>query len=140
MSLLDTVARGDRISFSLVRAGIAGDNFNNVLIDGVNIGYGTARLISTDLNSKHANLYPFFKDKVNDINDPSAYEYIIIKPNDTKEEYIAIGLPWINEDSVRSASTKNIKLELYNFEEYKRPSLITFLENANIKYAFSSED
>lgn len=138
MSILDTVRRGDRITFSLIRAGIAGDTFTNVLVDSV-VGYGTARLVSTDLNSKHANLYTFFKEKVNNVNDPSAYDYLIIKPNDTKEEYVAIGKPWINQDSVQNANTKNEMLELFNFEEYKRPSLITFLENSGISYAFSEK-
>ena len=138
MSILDTVEPGDRITFSLVRAGIAGGTFTNVLVDS-KAGYGTARLVSTDLNNKHANLFAFFKDKVDNVNDPASYRYIIIKPNDLKEDLVAIGIPWINEDSVKVGEAKNIKLELYNFEEYKRPALITFLENANIKYAFSEE-
>lgn len=138
MSILDTVERGDRITFSLVRAGIAGDTFTNVLVDS-KAGYGTARLVSTDLNNKHANLFAFFKESVDNVNDPSAYSYLIIKPNDLKEEYVAIGIPWINEASVKIADTKNVSLELFNFEEYKRPALITFLENANIKYAFSDK-
>ena len=137
MSKLDQITKGDRITFSLVRAGIAGDTFINVLVDSGTTGYGTARLISTDLNNKHANLYAFFKEKVNNINDPSAYDYIVIKPNDLKEEYIAIGKPWINEDSIVTSQTNNVIVELYNFEEFKRPSLETLLKNANISYAFS---
>lgn len=136
MSLLDEVKRGDRITFSLVKAGIAGDVFTSVFVDS-RAGYATARSISTDLGSKHANLYPFFKDKVDNVNDPSKYEYLIIQPNDLSQSLIAIGIPWINETTVKSAATKTLRLDLLNFEEYKRPSLETFLKNANIPYVIS---
>lgn len=137
MSVLDNVKRGDRLTFTLVRSGIAGDSFNNVLVDSSLAGYSTARLVSTDVGSKHANLFPFFKDKVDGINDPSKYLYVVIKPNDLKEELIAVGIPWINEDSVKINQSKNLKLELTNFEEYKRPSLETYLKNAGISYIIS---
>lgn len=138
MSLLDTIKSGDRITFSMVKSGIAGDTFTNVLVDTV-ASYGTATRVTTDINNKHANLYPFFKDKVNNINDASKYSYIVIKPNDLTEELLAIGIPWINEDSVKMSETKTVRLELFLFEEYKRASLETFLKNANIKYAFSDQ-
>lgn len=138
MSLLDELKGGERISFSLVKSGIVGGTYTSVLVDSV-AGYSTARAISTDLASKHANLYPFFKDKVDNINDASKYKYLIIKPNDLSEQLIAIGIPWINESTVKSASTETVRLELYNFEEYKRPALESFLKNAGISYAFSTE-
>lgn len=136
MSLLDEVKRGDRITFSLVKAGIVGDTYTSVLVDS-RAGYATAAHISTDLGSKHANLYPFFKDKVDGINDASKYEYLIIQPNELSQSLIAIGIPWINEATVKSAATKTLRLDLLNFEEYKRPALETFLNNAKISYVLS---
>lgn len=139
MTILDTVAKGDRISFTIIRSGIITDTYTGVLVDSSTAGYATARAVTNDINSKHANLFPYFKDAVDNINDPSKYDYLIIKPSDLKEELVAIGIPWINASSVKIAKTSTVKLELYNFEEYKRASLETFLKNAGITYVYSDE-
>ena len=136
MSLIDDLKGGERVTFSMIKSGIAGDTYTGVLVDST-AGYATAKRISTDINSKHANFFSFIKDKVDNINDPSAYRYLIIQPSDLSEQVIAIGIPWINEATFKSAETKTVGMELYNFEEYKRPSLETFLKNAGIKYAFT---
>lgn len=137
MADVSSLKRGDVVSFSLVRSGIISDDFTSVVIDSVNVGYELASFADNSINEKHSNLYPFFKDKVNNVNSPSIYTYIVVKANNLTNKLIIVGAPWILESSLKSSSTQDKLLHLYNFEEGKKASLETFLKNANISYAFS---
>lgn len=91
--------KGDRVSFSLVVSGINGDERTGLLVDAADIGYTTAILIDPGLNVKHNNLFPYFKNKVNGVEDPSVYNYIVLKlPNGSPE---VIGVPWIQDSTFK---------------------------------------
>lgn len=137
MATVDQLKDGDIVSFSLIRSGIISDSFSSVIVDSI-VSYDLAVRLDTSINEKHSNLYPFFKDKVNNINDPSNYRYLVVRANALTNKLMIVGIPWIQESSLKSTSTKDELLHLYNFEESKRPSLETFLKNANISYAFSA--
>lgn len=139
MSKIVQLRSGDIITFSMIKSGIFGDVYSSVVVDSI-IGYDVARLIDNGVNEKHANFYTFFKDTVNNINDPSVYQYLALKPDSTKNTIIVIGGPWINQDSIKISKTQDVTLHLHNFEEYKRASLETFLANANISYTFDKTE
>lgn len=135
MSDIQTLQQGDVISFSLVVSGVITDEYTNVIYDST-VGYDVARSIDTSIPEKHANLYPFFKDKVS-VNSPKAYNYIAVKLNTLTNKLAIIGIPWIQESTLKNTSTESKFVYLINFEESKRPALETFLKNANIAYVFS---
>lgn len=140
MSKIDEIKKGDKISFSLVKAGIIGDDFIDVTVDSVNAGYDTARIVDPSLASKHANFYPYFKDKVDNVNDPNVYDYIIVKPFPNESKIIAIGIPWINDSTLKTSETRKAIITIPHFEEYKRNSIETFFNNLNVQYSFEVID
>lgn len=137
MADIQSLKRGDTVSFSLVRQGIITDSFDSVIVDTVNAGYDLVSLVDTSLNEKHANLYPFFKNKVDNVNNPNAYAYLVVKTSNLSNRPIIVGIPWIEESSLRSTSTNTLVLTLHQFEEGKRPSLETYLKNAKISYSIA---
>ena len=130
------IKEGDKISFSVVRSGILGDSFSDMLVDTV-ASYDVARYLDNNLNIKHKNLFPFFKEKVDNIDNPANYKYLILKSDITVSTPIVIGLPWIEDSSLKLSVTRKAVIEMANFEEYKRASLETFLNNAGIKYVLT---
>lgn len=136
MAKIIDLKRGDVVSFDIVRAGII-DEYSNVVVEAEGVGYDLAALVDSSIAERHYNLYPYFKDKVNNVNDPSAYNYLIVKANPLTNKLMAVGEPWIQESTLKSTSTKDVTLILQNFEEGKRASLETFLKNAKITYVLS---
>jgi len=90
-------SKGDYISFQFVHAGILGDERRQVPVDAVGVGYLTALKIDQELNVKHKNMFPYFASKVNGIDDPSAYNYIVYRNLNGQME--VVGIPWILDSS-----------------------------------------
>lgn len=136
MANVADLQRGDIITFNLVRSGVL-DDYTNVTVETALVGYDLAVLVDSSIPEKHYNLYPYFKDAVNNVNDPSAYTYLVLKPNDLTNKLVAVGAPWIQESTLKITSTKDLTLILQNFEQGKKASLETFLKNAKIAYVIS---
>lgn len=118
---------GDVVSFQLVQSGINGDARTEVKVSGVGLNYQTAKLIETQLHVKHVALFPYFKDAVNNVDDPSVYEYICVIGRNGAPEII--GLPWILESSYKIIDGRVATLQIVNFREEFRAPLTTFLKN-----------
>ena len=107
MSKLKDVLNNDLISFTLVKSGIIGSGFSNVLVQGM-VNYSVAMMVDPEIIVKHNALFPYFGDKDNNSN-PNDYEFLMIK-DDTNGKLFAIGVTWINDASVEIISKGNWKI------------------------------
>lgn len=122
---------GDLVDFRLVVDGINGDKRTEVKVAGL-LNYATARLIDPQIAVKHANLFSYFQDKVNNINDPAAYNYLsYTNSNGTTE---VVGIPWILESSYQTVSGRTETFVISNWRESWRPTLTTFLANLGANF------
>lgn len=130
------VKNGDIVSFSLVQANIINNDYTNVTVLGQGM-FDVARGIDPELRNKHYNLYPYFKDKVNNVDDPNyADGYLILKLSNG--ELSAIGVPWINEDTFEVISGET---RVYTFPTWKskyESSLHELLANLGAEYSYTS--
>lgn len=108
-------SKGDIVSFQLVVTNINGGERLDVTVDAVKIGYSTAIFVDSQLNAKHANLYPYFKDKVKGVNDPAAYDYLVVKGRNGQLE--AIGIPWILDSSFKIIEGRRCTITIENWQE-----------------------
>lgn len=139
MTDIATIKKGDIINFDMISPGIFGDQYKGAIVSSV-ADFNTARIIDPDIQLKHANFYPFFKDKVDNVNDPSKYDYFILQLDVTKSDLIVIGFPWINEDSLKAITTREATIVIRQFQEYHRAPLMDFLTNLNVSYTLLVED
>lgn len=124
---LITATKGDIVSFQLVMNGINGGERVEVRVTAGEMDYSTARMIDNQLNVKHAALFPYFKDAVGGVNDPSAYDYItVIGQNGVTE---VIGIPWIEPSTWSVIQSRRANLNISNWREDFRGPLSTFLRN-----------
>lgn len=139
MTTLANVKKGDIINFDMIAPGIFGDQYKGAIVTAV-ADFNTARIIDPDIQLKHANFYSLFKDKVDNVNDPSKYDYFILQLDVTNSKLIAIGFPWINEDSLQAITTREATIVIRQFQEYHRGPLLDFLNNLNVEYTLKIND
>lgn len=139
MSDLNLLKKGDIVNFDMIRPGIFGAQYKAALITGI-IDYETARIIDPDIYNKHQAFYPFFKDSVDNVNDPSIYNYMALQLDPTKAGRTIIGFPWIDKDSLKTIQSRYAQVIIQNFQEYQRPTLIDFLEGLNVTYVLTVTD
>lgn len=139
MASLKTLKKGDIVNFDMIRPGIFGDQYKSAIISSIS-DFNVARLVDPDVAQKHANLYPFFKDKVDNVDNPAIYDYLILQLDKTKPNLIAIGFPWINEDSLKTISSRQATIIIREFQEYHRAPLTDFLEGLNVDYTLVVDD
>lgn len=105
---------GDILSFQLVNPSLLGEERTSVKVDCV-VNYRTAAMIDPEIARKHTVLYSYFKDVVNNIDDPSIYSYIgVIGRNDQLE---VIGIPWINPSTYRQIAGTIATIAVDNWRE-----------------------
>lgn len=114
----------DIVSFQLVQSGIVGDERVEVKVTGV-VSYAIARMIDTSIAIKHANLYPYFKDKVENVDDPSVYQYLTLEASNGSVE--VVGLPWINDSTLTIIDGRTATLQISNWREEFRGPIRTFM-------------
>lgn len=131
---LPTFKNNDIISFQLVQNGLVGDERIDVVVTGV-VKYAIARMIDTSLAIKHANLYPYFKAKVNDVDDPSGYEYLTVTGRNGVVE--VIGLPWINDSTMRIIDGRVATIQISNWREEFRGPLKTFMASMGANFTLN---
>lgn len=118
--------KGDIVRFQLVRNDLIGGERINSKVDSNTVGYSTAIRIDPELNVKHKNLFPFFQNKVNGIDDPSAYDYLILK-DAVNGQLEAIGVPWIQDSTfvIIEGRRADITIETWR-EDWRGPTLAFF--------------
>lgn len=139
MTDITSIKKDDIINFDMITPGIDGDQYKAALVNSI-APYGVARLIDPSINVKHANFYPFFKDSVDNVNDPSVYDYFILQLDKTKSDYTVIGFPWINVDSLTTLTTRNATVIIQAFQEWQRAPLLDFLNSLNVGYVIKIDD
>lgn len=129
--------KGDIVTFQLVVNTVNGGERLDVTVDAVNIGYSTAIFVDPELNSKHANLYPYFKDKVQGVNDPTAYNYLVLKGRNGKLE--AVGIPWILDSSFKLIQGRRATITIENWQEAWDGPMRTFFAGLNAAIVVTKE-
>lgn len=128
----------DIVDFKYIRAGVIGDEERGAVIIAPELDFQAARLISPEIVVKHANLFPYFSDKVNQNNDPAAYRYFLIRrPNDSVE---VIGYPWVNEDTFKTVSGRTRIYNLSNFSEKMAGPISKLFADLGVSYTFNDVD
>lgn len=129
---------GSVVSFRLLETTLIANNFQNVTILASDVTYEVARLSNPELYSQHEALFPYFKNKVNNVNNPSAYHFIIVRlPNGT---VIPVGKPWIDEPSYQVVDTKRATIEISNYHlEWEAP-IKDLLNNLGASYTVTLGD
>lgn len=128
----------DIVDFKYTRAGIIGDEERGCVIISPEMSFQAARLIAPEIVVKHANLFPYFADKVNQNNDPGAYSYFLIRrPNDSVE---VIGYPWVNEDTFKTVAGRIRIYNLSNFSEKMAGPIAKLLADLGCTYTYNDVD
>jgi hypothetical protein len=128
---------GDIVSFQLVQNGIIGDERVDVKVDGV-LRYQTAKQIDPELNVKHNSLFPYFRNDVNNIDDPSVYDYVALVGRNGQLE--VIGLPWINASTFRNIQGRIATLSIDNWREDFAGPVKTFMTSLGASYVLNVLD
>jgi hypothetical protein len=139
MTDIKLIKKDDIINFDMITPGIYGDQYKAALVSSI-APYSLARLIDPSIDAKHANFYPFFKDKVDNVDKPDIYNYFVLQLDKTKSDFIVIGFPWINTDSLTTISSRAATLIIQNFQEWQRAPLIDFMNSLNVGYTFKIDD
>lgn len=134
-----TLKKGDIVNFDMVRPGIFGDQYRNMTISAVG-DYNLARNIDPEINAKHASFYPFFKDTVDNVNSPSIYDYLILQTSKTDPTLVVIGVPWINQTTLKTITSRYATIVINGFQEYHRSPVTDFLNNLNVSYTLEIKD
>lgn len=137
MAKVKEIQNGDIIDFQLVKNGINGDDRVSVKVSGI-MGFEAARLIDTELHVKHTALFPYFRDKVGGVDDPTRYNYLIVK--DINERLEVIGLPWINEATLKIVDGRNAYITINNWREEFRGPLNTFMAGLGASFVMNVGD
>ena len=130
--------KGDIVSFQLVASRINGGQRTEVQVDSI-AGYNTAKYIDPEIQAKHANLYRYFQDAVGNVDDATAYDYVVLM-NTVTGKMEVIGIPWILTSSWVTVSTQNNLIQITNWQEKMRAPLTTFLANLGASYVMNLQN
>ena len=103
---------GDTVTFKLINTAILQTDFTNCKVLGT-LSYEGARGLDPELVSKHYNLFPYFSSAVNNVNDPSAYLYLIVTPLNGVTQ--AVGIPWISAATFEVISNQTLTVTINNY-------------------------
>ncbi|UYE93432.1 hypothetical protein [Shewanella phage FishSpeaker] len=130
--------KGDIVDFSLENGSIIFASRSGVTVTAGLMDYSTARIVDPQIVSKHQSMFPYFKQKVDNINDPSIYPYMAFKNlNGTIE---VIGIPWIKDSTYVTVNTRIATYVISNFKEEFRAPIQTFLSNLGASYTMTVKD
>lgn len=129
---------GDIVDFELVNTSILFSKRSGVAVTAGSIKFDTAKLISPDIASRHTAIFPYFKDKVDNVDDPNAYDYMAFRNLNGQVE--VIGIPWINEQTYKTITTRVANIVITNFQESYRAPIQTFLTNLGASFTFTVKD
>lgn len=123
---------GSTVSFRMVDTTLIAKNFNNVKVLTGDAVYEIARGIDPELQTHHEALFPYFKDKVDNVNSPTVYNYAIVQlQNGT---VVPVGLPWIDETTLQVIDTQRASIEITNFRVEWEDPIRDLLNNLGASY------
>lgn len=104
----ELLKKGATVDFIVEAPEILTSGFTNVKIN-AELDMESAQAMGLDVQAKHTNLYPLFKDKGYP-DDPNAYGYIRV----TKENgsITILGIPWIREASIIAKERRRITVDI----------------------------
>lgn len=126
---------GDIVDFQLVQNSIIGGPHTGVAIVVGKMSYQAAKAMDQQLNIKHTSLFPWFKDKVNGVDDPNAYNYFAIQLANGKLE--VIGYPWVNDATFKTIEGRTRTYTFTNFEMNMEGPLHKFLRDVGMTYTYN---
>lgn len=122
----------DIVNFQLVQNGIVGDERTGATVLAPSMTYQVARFIDPEIAAKHAALFPYFKEKVQGVDDPNGYQYFTIQlPNGRTE---VIGYPWVNDVTFVTVKGRTRTYVVSNFEEKMNAPLAKALRDLGATY------
>lgn len=139
MTDISTIKNGDIVNFDMITPGIFGDQYKAVIVNGI-VSYAVAKMLDPTIDGKHANFYPFFKDSVDNVDDPNVYQYLTVKLDATQSQLLVIGIPWINQDSLAAIKTREANIIIQGFQEWHRAPITDFLNSLNVRYTMKIDD
>ena len=128
---------GDIVDFHLVQDGIFGNDRKGVKILSGAMNYSAARIIDNQLALKHSALYPYFKEKVSNNDNPALYQYLVYENANGVPE--AVGIPWILESTYKSIKGRVMVITIQNWSEAERENYVTFLSNMGATYIMTAK-
>lgn len=127
------VNEGDIVDFSLVTDTILGPKRKGVTITAPPMDYTIASRLDPELNSKHKNLFPFFSNKVNNVDDPSSYKYFAVTNANGAVEII--GIPWVMDSTYQAILVRTKTYVIHNFQEFMRAPLELYMSNLGCNFS-----
>jgi hypothetical protein len=139
MTDISTIKADDIVNFDMITPGIFGDQYKGVIVNGL-VSYAVAKRLDPSIDGKHANFYPFFKDSVDNVDDPNLYKYLTVQLDSTQSELLVFGVPWINKDSLAAIKSREATVVIRGFVEFHRAPLVDFLNSLNVPYTMKVDD
>lgn len=101
------------------------------------MNYSAARIIDNQLALKHSALYPYFKEKVSNNDNPALYQYLVYENANGVPE--VVGIPWILESTYKSIKGRVMVITIQNWSEAERENYVTFLSNMGATYIMTEK-
>lgn len=102
MRILNKFNLGDTVSFELRVGAILAQVFDNVVVEGV-IPASLCDTVGLDAYATHAQVYPLLPKGIVE-NNAESYQYLVLKGTDGTRR--AIGIPWINPETIKVHKTQ----------------------------------
>lgn len=128
---------GDIIEYSLVTDTVLGGKRSGFVVSSGDMDFRLASKLYPEIVQLHKNLFPYFKDKVDNVDDPSKYSYFVATGPNGKEE--VIGKPWVIDTSLQIVTSKQVTYVLNAFKESQRATIETMFRNLGINFTSSEK-
>jgi len=109
--ILDKMNIGDTVTFSVYPAAILGTKFNNCVILSI-LDYATVKLLGIDPDAMHAKIVGYLPDSQKQGSWATAEGYSWLKIKLANGSITAIGVTWINADTIVINTSNTITLVL----------------------------
>jgi hypothetical protein len=126
---------GTTYSFEVYPSAILGDDYSNVIVQGVMDAATAAATGLIDIYAAHANMYPYLPSPKPVPDDPTAYNYVKIKLSDVTTPQI-LGIPFIIDSSVEVVNAQAATVVISNVTSNDLPNISNLLAAAG--YTVSS--
>lgn len=97
MDILSNLRIGDEVSFELRVSSVLGQNYDHVKVVGI-VPANACHYFGSDVYAIHEQVFKLLPDG-SVKNDPESYQYILVE--DLNGQKRVIGLPWINESTIK---------------------------------------
>jgi hypothetical protein len=125
---------GTTYSFSVYPAAILGNDYSNVIVQGIMDAATASATGLIDIYAAHANMYPYLPaGTIPD--DPTSYNYLKLKLSDVTTPQI-LGIPFIIDSSVQIVNAQSITAVIANVTNTDLPNISNLLAAAG--YTVSS--